>query len=102
MHLDQNEQERTDVTDAVRLEKVTCKKRSFFVKKFSVGDDIAFKVFNTTTCYMDYYIGRIIKITDDNLALKDVEINRESISTEIEVPFNVIIPNSYNYVHKES
>lgn len=31
-----------------------------------------------------------------------VEINRESISTEIEVPFNVIIPNSYNYVHKES
>lgn len=70
------------------------------IATFSVGDDIAFKVFNTTTCYMDYYIGRIIKITDDNLALKDVEVNRESISTEIEVPFNVIIPNSYNYVHK--
>ena len=68
-------------------------------KKFSVGDDIAFKVFNTTTCYIDYYIGRIIKITDDNLTLKDVEINRESISIEIEVPFNVIIPNSYNYVY---
>lgn len=68
-------------------------------KKFSVGDYIAFKVFNTTICYMDYYIGRIIKITDDNLVLKDVEINRESISIEIEVPFNVIIPNSYNYVY---
>ena len=71
-------------------------------KKFSVGDDIAFKVFNTTTCYMDYYIGRIIKITDDNLALQKVEVNRESIGTEIEVPFNAIIPNSYNYVYKES
>ena len=71
-------------------------------KKFSVDDDIAFKVFNTTTCYMDYYIGRIIIITDDSLVLQDVEINRESISTEFEVPFNVIIPNSYNYVHKES
>lgn len=56
---------------------------------FSVGDDIGFKVFNTTTCYMDYYIGRIIKITDNNLVLQ-----------EVEVPFDVIIPNSYNYVHR--
>lgn len=69
---------------------------------FSVGDDIGFKVFNTTTCYMDYYIGRIIKITDNSLVLQEAEVNRESISIEIEVPFDAIIPNSYNYVHKES
>lgn len=43
---------------------------------FSVGDDIAFKVFNTTTCYMDYYIGRIIKITDNSLVLQEAEVNR--------------------------
>lgn len=28
------------------------------IATFSVGDYIGFKVFNTTTCYMDYYIGR--------------------------------------------
>lgn len=67
---------------------------------FSVGDDIAFKVFNTTTCYMDYYIGRIIKITDNSLVLQEAEVNRESVSIEIEVPFDTIIPNSYNYVHR--
>ncbi len=67
---------------------------------FSVGDDIGFKVFNTTTCYMDYYIGRIIKITDNSLVLQEAEVNRESISIEIEVPFDAIIPNSYNYVHR--
>lgn len=70
------------------------------IATFSVGDDIGFKVFNTTTCYMDYYIGRIIKITDNNLVLQEVEINRESISIKIEVPFDTIILNSYNYVHR--
>lgn len=70
------------------------------IATFSVGDDIAFKVFNTTTCYMDYYIGRIIKITDNSLVLQEAEVNRESISIEIEVPFDTIIPNSYNYVHR--
>ena len=70
------------------------------IATFSVGDYIGFKVFNTTTCYMDYYIGRIIKITDNNLVLQEVKINRESISIEIEVPFDAIIPNSYNYVHR--
>lgn len=39
MHLDQNEQERTDVTDAVRLEKVTCKSVVFFSKKFEKNVD---------------------------------------------------------------
>ena len=67
---------------------------------FSVGDDIDFKVFNTKTCYMDYYIGRIIKITDNSLVLQEAEVNRESISIEIEVSFDTIIPNSYNYVHR--
>ena len=46
------------------------------IATFSVGDDIAFKVFNTTTCYMDYYIGRIIKITDNSLVLQEAEVNR--------------------------
>lgn len=70
-------------------------------KRFSVGDEIAFKVFNTSTCYMDRYIGRITNITDDNLALQDAEVNRTDICTEIEVPFKAIIPNSYNYVYSE-
>ena len=49
---------------------------------------------------MNYYIGRIIKITDNSLVLQEAEVNRESISIEIEVPFDTIIPNSYNCVHR--
>lgn len=70
-------------------------------KRFSVGDEIAFKIFNTTSCYMDRYIGKITSITDEYICIKDTEINRTRIDQDLSIPFRMIIPNSFNYVYEE-
>lgn len=71
-------------------------------KRFSVGDEIAFRRYNCTTCYIDRYIGEITKIRDHSMELKDVEVNRSRVTYNnetFEVLYDSILPNSYNYVY---
>ena len=73
-------------------------------KRFSVGDEIAFRRYNYITCYIDRYIGEITKIRDHSIELKEVEINRSRVTCNnetLEVLYDSILPNSYNYVYSE-
>ena len=73
-------------------------------KRFSVGDEIAFRRYNCTTYYIDRYIGEITKIRDHSMELKEVEVNRSRVTCNnvtFEVLYDSILPNSYNYVYSE-
>nr|DAU03011.1 MAG TPA: hypothetical protein [Caudoviricetes sp.] len=73
-------------------------------KRFSVGDEIAFRRYNCTTCYIDRYIGEITKIRDRSMELKDVEVNRSRVTRNnetFEILYDSILTNSYNYVYSE-
>lgn len=73
-------------------------------KRFSVGDEIAFRRYNCATCYIDRYIGEITKIRDHSMELKEVEVNRSRVTCNnetLEVLYDLILPNSYNYVYSE-
>lgn len=73
-------------------------------KRFSVGDEIAFRRYNCTTYYIDRYIGEITKIRDHSIELKEVEVNRSRLTRNnetLEVLYDSILPNSYNYVYSE-
>lgn len=47
--------------------------------KFSVGQDIAFMIYNEKSNCHNHYIGEITEITEDAIIIKNIEINKEYI-----------------------
>lgn len=69
-------------------------------KKFSIGDEIAFRKINKVTNHIDRYIGIIIDFKDDCMHLEEVEVNRVRIGT-VCIKYSDIIPDTFNYVYNE-
>lgn len=68
-------------------------------KEFTVGEDIAFTIFNSETNYHDRYIGEIEEITDDSITIGRIEVNRNQIGGKKTIPLKDVESNSCNYVY---
>lgn len=66
--------------------------------KFSVGQDIAFILYDEKSNYHDHYIGEITEITEDAIIIKNIEINKEYVDGKMIIDLNLIAPNSCGYV----
>ena len=66
--------------------------------KFSVGQDIAFMLYDEKSNYHDHYIGEITEITEDAIIIKNIEINKEYVDGKMIIDLNLIAPNSCGYV----
>lgn len=67
-------------------------------KRFYIGNDIAFTIFNKKTKHYDKYIGEIRSISNDKIIINKIEINREYIGGYKEIKLNDIESNSCDYV----
>ena len=63
--------------------------------KFSVGQDIAFMIYNEKSNCHNHYIG---EITENAIIIKNIEINKEYIDGKMIIDLNLIAPNSCGYV----
>ena len=68
-------------------------------RKFSVGEDIFFKLYNKEHDRYDNYIGEITKIEKKSIELTRLEINKNREKGSIVVRLEDIEPNSCNYVY---
>lgn len=68
-------------------------------KKFTVGNDIAFTIFNKETNYHDHYIGEIREILTSTIIIKHIQINKNCIEGELSIQLEDIEKNSCNYVY---
>lgn len=66
--------------------------------KFSVGQDIAFMIYNEKSNCHNHYIGEITEITEDAIIIKNIEINKEYVDGKMIIDLNLIAPNSCGYV----
>lgn len=67
-------------------------------KRFRVGSDIAFTLFNQGTKAHDKYIGEIRSISSNGIVITNIEVNRKHVDGYQAILFSNIEPNSCNYV----
>ena len=67
--------------------------------KFSVGQDIAFMLYDEKSNYHDHYIGEITEITEDAIIIKNIEINKEYVDGKMIIDLHLIEPDSCDYVY---
>ena len=67
--------------------------------KFSVGQDIAFMLYDEKSNYHDHYIGEITEITENNITIKNIEVDGEDINGEMIIDLHLIEPDSCDYVY---
>lgn len=67
--------------------------------KFSVGQDIAFMIYNEKSNCHNHYIGEITEITEDAIIIKNIEINKEYIDGKMIIDLHLIEPDSCDYVY---
>lgn len=67
--------------------------------KFSVGQDIAFMIYNEKSNCHNHYIGEITEITEDAIIIKNIEVNGEYVTGEAIIDLHLIEPDSCDYVY---
>lgn len=67
-------------------------------RKFVIGEDIAFKVYNVRTGRCDEYIGVISKIGKRSIVISHMEINNIRVDGYRKIYLKNIMKDSCNYV----
>ena len=67
--------------------------------KFSVGQDIAFMIYNEKSNCHNHYIGEITEITENTITIKNIEVKGEDIDGEMIIDLHLIEPDSCVYVY---
>lgn len=63
-------------------------------KVFKAGQEISF----TQNSHQDRYIGKIIDITQDSLLIGDIELNKNPVDGEMQIPLQNVDDMSCDYV----
>lgn len=69
-------------------------------KKFSVGDEIAFRKINKITDHIDRYTGIIVDLRDDYMYLDKIKVEQIGAGA-LCIKYSDIIPDSFNYAYNE-